>query len=140
MFLDNGFRQTACPHARLAAEKKIVMNRNNTSLSRAAPLLALLIALGLAGCSKPDMPVSITWREAKLDSSLVAQFRNNSNRHLAVMTRFENKTLNQTKEGYLELPPMETIEIGWMEGWKFMSGEYLTLAHEDYKTLSVRMP
>ena len=86
------------------------------------------------------MPVSVTYRKAMLDNSLVAQFNNNSDRYLTVVLKFENKTLNQEKSGFIELAPRETKEIGWAEGWKFMSGEYITLSHEDYSTRTVRMP
>ncbi len=116
------------------------MNKTKPELLGIAPLLVLLAVLGFTGCSKPAMPVSVTSREATLDKSLVAQFRNNSNRHLTVLVRFENKTLGQVKDGYIEIAPLETKEIGWMEGWKFMSGEYVTLAHEDYAAQTVRVP
>ena len=103
-------------------------------------LLGVLVALALVGCSKPEMPVSVSYRTALLDSSLVAQFHNNSDRHLTVVVKFENRTLNQQKDGYIGLAPRETKEIGWVEGWKFMSGEYITMSHEDYATRTVRMP
>ena len=116
------------------------MNTNNNALRFISPFLALFLALGLTSCSKPSMPVSISFRPAKLDSSLVGQFKNNSNRYLTIVLTFENKTLNQRKKGYIELPPMSTKEIGWQEGWSFMSGEYVTISHEDYSTKKERVP
>lgn len=103
-------------------------------------LVALLMALTLVGCSKPDMPVSVSFRPALLDNSLVARFRNKSDRHLTVVVKFENRTLNQQMSSYIVLGPRETKEIGWLEGWAFMSGEYITMSHEDYSTKTVRVP
>ena len=103
-------------------------------------LMLVMAAISFTSCSKPSMPVSISFRGAALDQSLVAQFRNNSNRYLTIVAQFENKTLNQVKNGYIELPPMQTKEFGWMEGWKFMSGEYITVTHEDYASQTVRVP
>jgi ABC-type uncharacterized transport system auxiliary subunit len=115
------------------------MNKNKT-LQIFSLFLMLLIALTLLGCSKPNMPISVTYRKAVFDNSLVAQFNNNSDRYLTIILKFENKTLKQERSGFIEIAPRETKEIGWAEGWKFMSGEYITISHEDYATETVRMP
>jgi hypothetical protein len=90
--------------------------------------------------AKPPMPVSVSFRTATFGSGLVAQFKNTSSRYLTVVLYFENRTLHQSTNGYIELTPLDMKEIGWAEGWKFMSGEYIVVSHEDYSTLSVRVP
>lgn len=115
------------------------MNKTNPS-TLLSLFCAFLAAFVLAGCSKPEMPVVVTYRKAMLDNSLVAQFHNNSERYLTVVVKFENRTLNQQKSGYIKIGPRENVEIGWTDGWKFMSGEYITLTHEDYNTQVVRIP
>ena len=86
------------------------------------------------------MPISVSYRAAQFDNSLVARFHNNSDRHLSIVMKFENRTLNQQKSGYIDIAPQQTIEIGWAEGWKFMSSEYITMTHEDYSTKTLRIP
>ena len=103
-------------------------------------LLGLFLMIALAGCSKPEVPVTVTFRTSPFSNGLVAQFHNNSNRHLAVVLDFQNKTLHQEKNGYIEIEPSATKEIGWLEGWKFMSGETITISHEDYSTVTLRVP
>jgi hypothetical protein len=107
--------------------------------SRKMLFVVFVFVMMLISCN-PEMPISVTYREALFDKSLVAQFHNNSDRYLIVLVKLENKTLSETKNGKLELAPRETKEIGWAEGWKFVSGEYITITHEDYSVKTVRAP
>ena len=107
-------------------------------------LVTVVVLLSAAGCSgtasKPKMPVQITFRQAALGQGYVLQLKNESTRHLAVAVVLENKTLNERQEGYLEIAPAGQTEHGWLQGWKFVSGETITLSHEDYQDLQARVP
>lgn len=47
--------------------------------------------------AKPELPVSVSYREAFMGSGLVASFKNSSNRHLSLVATFSNPTLKTTK-------------------------------------------
>jgi hypothetical protein len=115
------------------------MNRTNHTGPIVSLLLTIIIAPLLMSC-KPAMPITVSFRTALLNNSLVAQFHNNSNRYLTLVVVLENKTLNQREERQIDLGPLETKEIGWAEGWKVMSGEYITVLQDDYSSLKVRAP
>lgn len=117
------------------------MKRNNTHKYLWFILCSVILLMGLQGCSKKDpLPVSVTFREAIFDESLVVQFRNTSGKYLVVVVKTVNTTLNQEKEGYVELPPGKLVEGGWAEGWKYVSGEVITIRHDDYATKKVTVP
>lgn len=108
-----------------------------------AGVMVVVFGLMFAGCeddNKPAMPVGVTFRESAVGQAYVAQFQNLTNKYLAVRVKFKNKTLNHEKEGYIELSPYGKREIGWAEGWKFFSGETIHLSHEDYESVSYRIP
>ena len=103
----------------------------------------LIIVLFLTACSeliKPQMPVQVTYRGSLVGEGYVAQFRNTSDKYLQVVVTINNNTLGQTKQGPIDIPPHETKEIGWVQGWKFTSGDAITVSHNDYQTLKVKIP
>lgn len=89
---------------------------------------------------KPDLPVSISYRQAMMGSGLVSQFTNNSDRFLSIVATFQNPTTNQHTILRLDLTPNVTKEIGHMEGWTFSSGDQITMQNNDYEpiTMTVR--
>lgn len=106
-------------------------------------LFCVLLLISVISCSnmkKPDLPVNITYRKSAVGEGYVVQFFNKSNKYIAFLVNFENKTLNKKKTDYIELSPGEIKEIGWMEGWKFISGEKIRLSHEDYKAITYKIP
>lgn len=84
--------------------------------------------------AKPDMPVSVSIREALMGNGLVAQFTNNSNRYIAVVATFTNPTTNQSVTARIDISPNDTKEIGHLEGWAFSSGDQILLEHNDYRS------
>ncbi len=122
--------------------------------------LAVVGALALAGAAgfgvyrafaKPAMPVTVTFERGfavqgknLVDAAFVAKLANTSGRYLAVRAVAENKTLQESTTRTIELPPESNatspVEFGWQQGWKFASGETLTLTHEDYQALTVTVP
>jgi len=90
----------------------------------------------LFGC----VPIEVSFYDPKNDKGLVARFHNTSNKYLAVNVVLNNNTLKQKRSGYLEFSPDQAVELGWWMGWKFMSGETITISHEDYNTVVIKVP
>ena len=109
-------------------------------------VLSAVLLVVIAGCditkeiTKPDMPVVVTKRESFLGQGLVAQFNNQTSSQLTVNLVFENKKRNQRKEGSINIPANEMVEIGWLEGWTFEPGETVTISHPNYKTKTWFIP
>ena len=105
-------------------------------------IITIIAFLILVSCSiqKPLMPIEVTYRKALLGEGLVASFHNSSQKHLAVVVILTNPTLNQTKSLRLDLSPDVTREIGHLEGWAFASGDIIEIKHNDYRTLTVKVP
>jgi hypothetical protein len=94
-----------------------------------------------AGLFSDDVPVKVEFRKALLDSSLVGQFRNTTtDKYLVVVVTLRNKTTNEVKSGLLKIGPNETNEIGWAQGWSFVSGETIKIEHSDYSSVKVKVP
>lgn len=84
---------------------------------------------------KPLVPVNLTMRASLVGEGMVAVFNNQTSENIRVFVTLENKEMKQTKNGYLDFGPNAKQEIGWIEGWKFMPGEYITISHPDYSSL-----
>ena len=107
--------------------------------------LALIVCclVAVSGCgskAKPQMPVRVTFRQAALGQDYVARFHNDSQRALALHVILENEAYRQKLETPLQIAPGGQAEIGWLEGWRFLSGETIKISHEDYQDLLVRVP
>jgi hypothetical protein len=89
---------------------------------------------------RPDLPVRVTVRPSAAGGSLVAQYRNDSGKHLALRVRLRNPTLNQSQEVVVNIPPYGVTEHGWAEGWSYRSGERVTVSHADYETADLVVP
>ncbi len=107
----------------------------------AVVLIAATLSMGITGCgSRPDMPVKVITRESLVGEGLVAQFHNELPNRIVVYLVLENKEVGDKKEGWLSLEPNGITEIGWLEGWRFLPGETITISHENYKTRHYRIP
>jgi hypothetical protein len=117
------------------------------NLSRRNGITLFLAIAGVAGWSAyaynksiPLIPVEFTTRPSAVGEGLVGQFRNNSDRYLTVKVALANGTTGGHEDRVLDLNPHAMVEVGWMEGWKFMSSETVTLSHQDYRSLCYRVP
>ncbi len=106
----------------------------------AAGFFALVALYFFAQANTKPMPISVTFRGAALDTSLVAQLRNNSGSTMKVLVQVESRTTGQSKQAELVVGSTEMTEVGWAEGWRFVSGETLRIHHADYKDLVVTVP
>jgi hypothetical protein len=78
-----------------------------------------------------SLPVTVTYRDATVGNSRVAQFHNNSNEALTIKI-----TWIKSDKGFFEAPsetvtlwPGEMKEQGWLEGWEFHSGDSITISN-----------
>lgn len=127
------------------------MHRNrshSTSHRGLLSVLGLLCIGAIAGCDagggvpfvKPRVPVVVTTRDSLVGEGKVAIFSNQTQNRLTILVLFENKKLNERKEGNIDLDPNGKNEIGWLEGWVFVAGETITVSHPNYSSFSVTIP
>lgn len=110
-------------------------------------LTLMLTGCGLCGCGadgprqflKPTVPVVVSFRGSAWGVGKVAIFSNQSPNRLTISVKFENNKLNQQKTGNIDLDPNGRTEIGWLEGWKFESGETIEISHPDFSSQTVRL-
>lgn len=88
----------------------------------------------------PPLPMHVTFRESKVTKGLVCSIRNDSGKHLQIKSTFTSRTTGQTQEKILTFLPAETLEIGFLEGWRFTSGETVKLWNADFQEKVVQVP
>lgn len=112
-------------------------------------LIAMVVACGGGGGGsggggipffKPSVPVVVSYRESLVGNGKVAIFSNQTANRLTITVKFENKKLKEEKTGTIDLDPNGKTEIGWLEGWRFLSGETITISHPDYSSKTVTIP
>lgn len=111
-------------------------------------VLASLAAFGFAALSlilffrgnTPPLPVTVSFRNALLDNSLVARFHNNSASTLKVIVDIRSRDTGGAKQAELVLGGGSTTEVGWSEGWRFVSGESLHVHNMSFRDLDVVVP
>lgn len=91
------------------------------------------------GTGKPPVPVVISMRDSAVGEGRVAIFSNQTPNRLTVSVTVENKQLNQRKSVNIDLEPNGNFEFGWLEGWKFVPGETITVAHPNYSSFTKRV-
>ncbi|HVS38908.1 MAG TPA: hypothetical protein VMS17_25345 [Gemmataceae bacterium] len=89
---------------------------------------------------KPPVPVVISYRESSVGQGKVAIFSNQTSNRLTITVEFHNEQFNKSKTVTLDLDPNSKMEIGWLEGWKFLSGETITVSHPDWSSKTVTVP
>jgi hypothetical protein len=108
--------------------------QTKTKIGLAVVTLALMAgAVILLRPWEHKLPVSISYRRAAFDYSLVAQIHNNSNATRKVRVTIESPTAGQQNRRLVIIPPRRTIEIGWFEGWPLVSGEQVRVHQYGYK-------
>jgi hypothetical protein len=100
---------------------------------------ALVIGL-LAACTKPDLPIAVTFRDATLEKSKVAQIHNNSKEVLKIRVTATGKDGASKISDEILLPPGGPLEIGWLEGWSFIQGEKIAISSPGFSNHKVSIP
>jgi hypothetical protein len=88
----------------------------------------------------PPVPVSISYRESAVGRGKVAVVSNQSGDTLNVLVAHDSPARGRHKTGYLNLPPGRSVEIGWLEGWRFESGDRVSVSHAGFQPQSVLIP
>ncbi len=106
---------------------------------RLAVVLASAVLVLVSGCGD-SVPVVVTFRQSLVGVGIVAQFHNQTNSQLTIHVVIENKEKDLRTEGAINIPPNDTVEIGWLEGWMFKPGEIITISHPNYKRQRLVVP
>ena len=82
---------------------------------------------------KPDMPVTVSYRESLIQKGYVAIFENTSDQPIEVSVTLRDGYSGNKKEETIAFQPDQTKEIGWAEGWEFAIGDVVKLTHPKYQ-------
>ena len=122
---------------------KVNLSRRRCIVDFIAPLSLYVLALGLftgCGISTPFVPVVITLRQSLWGEGMVAIFSNQTPNRLTISVTVRNDKLNQSKSVNINLDPNGNGEFGWLEGWRFLSGETIIVSHPSYLPLIKTVP
>jgi len=106
----------------------------------ASLITCLLLLNGCRHAEKPNMPVKVIVRQSIVGEGLVAQFHNETSHRLVVDIILQDKNQDNKRSGALVLQPNAVTEIGWVEAWKFVSGDTIKISHSNYKTITYEIP
>lgn len=87
-----------------------------------------------------EVQVRVSFRKAFLSSGNVAGIANASNQTIAVTANVDRPSSGQTRSFSLTIDPGQTKEIGEREGWSFISGDVITIAQPEHKSLTFTAP
>ena len=121
-------------------QRALELDRKMHELGLTSPYIVVLEPPADYSPPKPALPIGVTFRPSVGGGSLVAQYRNRSDKYLSIAVTLRNATLDQRKDLTLNLAPGRVVEHGWAEGWTYMSGEVIWVYHADYEPLSVKVP
>jgi hypothetical protein len=103
-------------------------------------VIAVAALAGACNPNKPEMPVSASFRDARIGNSMVAQIHNNAGKTLKVLVEASSETTGRTKAAEFVIGGKEMVNFGWAEGWQFVSGEHIRIHDADYSDLKVKVP
>jgi hypothetical protein len=83
----------------------------------------------------PPVPVRIEMRRSAVGRGLVAMFTNTSAMQLSVLMATRNPTTEVVKEKSFQVPPGGKVEVGYLEGVQFASGDQVRLRSAGFEEL-----
>lgn len=89
---------------------------------------------------KPALPILVTYRKSLMGNGYVGVFTNQSDRLLAILITAYNPSFGRKQSFRLDIPPNQSREIGHLEGWSFVSGDQIIVAHAEYAPINTRIP
>ena len=107
--------------------------------SAAAAFFALVALFFYVQTTIFQIPVSVTFRHAIADNSLVAQIHNNSGKTMKILVVIQGQ-MGESKRAELVVSPGLPVEIGWAQGWRFVSGETIKIHNQQYRDLCFIAP
>ncbi len=87
----------------------------------------------LAAESRPDLPVTLGFRQAMLSAGLVGVFRNTSGQELEFTLDLESPATGQRVRKAVVLNANGILEIGAQQGWAFAPGQRVMLNNPAYR-------
>lgn len=110
-------------------------------------LLSVIIFVVIVGFSSffwktEAPPIDVSFRGSLMFGGKVLQVKNTTtDKHLSCLMTVRNDTHHQEKTFSFALPPRETQEVGVREiGWRFYTGESVTIDVEGFKTYRCKVP
>lgn len=83
--------------------------------------------------SKPDLPITVSYRRAVLGGGLVALIRNNSRQPLEVSAMFGNPDTGSGTRRDIVLAAQQIMQLGHIQGWTFAPGQRVLLYNAKYR-------
>ena len=92
--------------------------------------------------TKPDLPITVAWRDSLVGAGKVLILGNTGKSDLRLTLHAVNHVSKESVTHTISIPAGQTREFGWMEldDWMHVRGEEVTLRHPDYKTYKVTVP
>ena len=93
-----------------------------------------------AGLPPRRLPVTLNVRDSVIGLGRVVEFSNTSPRYLVVKVSAANPTFATNQVFAVDLPGHTMRPFGWLEGWKFASGDRVTLEQDGYSPTVLNIP
>ena len=122
----------AAKSAELSSEVESKEQALAAEKSRAASVQA---ALEQEKSRLPAVPVRIEMRRSAMGRGLVAMFTNTSAMQLPVMMATRNPTTEAINQKSFQVAPGKTVEIGYLEGIQFASGDQVRVLSAGFEEL-----
>ena len=95
--------------------------------------LMKIAAQKLATSHRPDLPVTVSYRDSLVGKGYVAVFKNTSRNTLEITVDLQDSKSDNKKRDTIDLKSNQTKEIGWAEGWQFYAGDIIRLSHPEFE-------
>jgi hypothetical protein len=107
--------------------------------------IAVVLAIASMGivvqrASMPEIPVSVTVREALLGPGKVLRVQNLGGEDLAVRARIIDAASHHERDFTLRIDRGRSAEFGHLQGYAFEPGDRITLAHDGFKAKTWIVP
>jgi hypothetical protein len=89
----------------------------------------------LAAEARPDLPISVSFRQALLSAGLVGVFRNTSGKELEFTLDLTSPATGQHVRRSAVINPNGVLQIGAQEGWAFAPGQRIMLNNPSYRPI-----
>jgi uncharacterized membrane-anchored protein YhcB (DUF1043 family) len=122
----------ATKSAQLTSE---VENKEQALAAEKSKAESVQAALDQEKARLPPVPVRIEMRRSAVGRGLVAMFTNTSAMQLSVMMATRNPTTGAVKDGTFQIAPGRKVEVGYLEGVQFASGDQVRLRSAGFEEL-----
>jgi hypothetical protein len=115
--------------------KSEVEGKEQALAAERAKAEAVQAALDQEKARLPPVPVRIEMRRSAVGRGLVAMFTNTSAMQLSILMATRNPTTQVVNQKSLQVPPGGKVEIGYLEGVQFASGDQVLLRSAGFEDL-----